>query len=289
MIKYLRLSRLQQWHKNGIVLAALLFAGEANDTSQLTLALIATFIFALLSSSIYIINDILDRESDRLHDTKRHRPIASGEVTITSASIAAFLIAAVALIGANQLGTRFLVIAVMFVALNILYSSVLKKIVIVDVMSIAFSFVLRAYAGAVAINVDASHWMIIMTLLLALFLGFGKRRHELQCSDSNGISHRPILGQYSSYLLDQCISVTTASVLVMYILYTLSPEVSTKLGTQELYFTIPFVIYGIFRYLYLIHKQEKGGSPSKVMIDDKPILLTIIFWLITVIFIMYWR
>ena len=157
-----------------------------------------------------------------------------------------------------------------------------------DVMTIAISFVIRAYAGAAAINVPASKWMLINTLFLALFLAFGKRRHELVLLHEEATSHRKILDKYSPYLLDQLISVVTASVVVAYLLYTFSAEVSEKLGTQYLYFTVPFVVYGIFRYLYLIHSEEKGGSPTKVLIGDRPLLLDVILWLATVILILYW-
>jgi hypothetical protein len=154
-------------------------------------------------------------------------------------------------------------------------------------MSVAISFVIRAYAGAVAIQAPASKWFVINTLLLALFLAFGKRRHELILLEEGATTHRQILGKYSPYLLDQLIGVTTASVVVMYMLYTFSPEVTQKLGTENLYLTIPFVVYGIFRYLYLIHKEEKGGSPTRVLITDMPILVTVVLWLLTSVLILY--
>jgi 4-hydroxybenzoate polyprenyltransferase len=194
----------------------------------------------------------------------------------------------VSLIGAWQLGWLFFLIALLFLLLNLMYSLILKDIVIVDVMTIGVGFVLRAYAGAAAIQVPASRWLLINTLLLALFLGFGKRRHELTLLGKGAVAHRRILGRYSPYLLDQCIGVTTASVVVMYMLYSFSTEVSTRLGTEQLYLTIPFVVYGVFRYLYLIHKEDKGGSPTHVLITDRPILLTVILWLLTVILILYW-
>ncbi|MCX6835784.1 MAG: decaprenyl-phosphate phosphoribosyltransferase, partial [candidate division Zixibacteria bacterium] len=159
---------------------------------------------------------------------------------------------------------------------------------ILDAMSVSLSFVLRAYAGALAISVPASKWLLINTLLLALFLSFGKRRHELVLLEGGAIAHREILSRYSPYLLDQCIGVTTASVVVMYMLYSFSTEVMDKLGTHNLFLTIPFVIYGVFRYLYLIHKEEKGGSPTHVLITDWPILITVTLWLLTVLAVLYW-
>jgi 4-hydroxybenzoate polyprenyltransferase len=282
------LARPAQWLKNGVVLAALVFAGEATQTGALELALLATAVFCLLSSAVYTINDLIDRDRDRQHPLKRERPLASGKLAATTA-IAMTLFLIVASLGMSwSFGLSFFVIAVLFLVLNLLYSLVLKEIVIVDVMAIALGFVMRAYAGAAAIQVPASKWLLINTLLLALFLGFGKRRHELVLLQEGAVAHRKILGRYSPYLLDQCIGITTASVVVMYMLYSFSTEVSTKLGTENLYLTIPFVVYGIFRYLYLIHKEDKGGSPTHILTTDRPILLTVILWLLTVILILYW-
>ena len=251
------------------------------------LAIWAFVSFCLISSVIYTFNDIIDREKDRNHPIKKERPIAKGELSIGVAYgvIVVFLAGGLGL--AYFINMNFFYIAVGFVVFNIIYSLFLKKIVIVDVMSIAVSFVIRAYAGVLAINVPASKWLIINTLLLALFLGFGKRRHEILLLEENASDHRKILDKYSPYLLDQLIGVVTASVVVMYMLYTFSSEVSTKLGTENLFITIPFVVYGIFRYLYLIHKEEKGGSPTSVLLTDKPILATVILWIITVCFVLY--
>jgi len=251
------------------------------------LALLATAMFCLLSSAVYTFNDLIDREQDRQHPLKKERPLASGSVTTAQAVIIIILLLAAALMGAWLINPDFFILSLTFLTLSTLYTLFLKNIVIVDVMSIALGFVLRAYAGALAIDVPASKWLLINTLLLALFLGFGKRRHELVLLEDAASAHRRILSRYSPYLLDQCIGVTTASVVVMYMLYSFSTEVSTKLGTENLYLTIPFVVYGIFRYLYLIHKEEKGGSPTRILIGDRPILLTVILWLLTVVLILY--
>ncbi len=281
------LLRPTQWLKNGVVLAALVFAGEGGRVGAVEQALLATVLFCLLSSAAYTFNDLVDREQDRRHPLKKERPLASGRVTAAQAVMIIVVLLAIALTGAWFINPGFLALSLGFLALNLLYTLFLKDIVIVDVMSIALGFVLRAYAGALAIDVPASKWLLINTLLLALFLGFGKRRHELVLLEDNAVAHRKILYRYSPYLLDQCIGVTTASVVVMYMLYTFSTEVSTKLGTEYLYLTIPFVVYGIFRYLYLIHKEEKGGSPTSVLISDRPILLTVVLWLLTVVLILY--
>jgi 4-hydroxybenzoate polyprenyltransferase len=288
LTQLVRLARPQQWIKNGILLVALVFAGALDIARSTEIAIIATLIFCLLSSTAYTVNDIVDAENDRRHPRKKDRPIAAGKVSPAQAVILAVILFAGAMVAAWFINLNFFIISAVFVAFNILYSTWLKNIVILDVMSVAISFVLRAYAGALAIQVAASKWLIINTLLLALFLAFGKRRHELVLLEDGATAHREILGKYSPYLLDQMIGVTTASVVVMYILYTFSPEVSQKLGTDNLFLTIPFVVYGIFRYLYLIHKEEKGGSPTRVLITDRPILLTVLLWLLTSILILYY-
>lgn len=283
----IKLARPNQWMKNWVLLAALIFAGTIRDTRRLGLALAAVAIYCVLSSAIYTLNDLVDRNFDKQHPLKKDRPIASGRVSPTQAIIMILLLLAIGLVGAWYINWQFLVVAAIFVALNVAYSISLKEIVIIDVVALALSFVIRAYAGAVAISVPASKWLLITTFMLALFLGFGKRRHELVLLELTAGSHRKSLSSYSPYLLDQIIGVTTASVLVVYMLYTFSDEVSTKLGTENLYLTIPFVVYGIFRYLYLIHKRDEGGSPTRVMFADKPILTTVVLWFLAVIFILY--
>ena len=286
-IALVKLARPVQWLKNGVVLAALIFGGEISHLGTVETALIAMAIFCLLSSSVYTLNDLVDREKDKQHPHKKDRPIASGRVSPAVAVAMVFLLLAVGLIAAWFINLQFFLACLVFFLLNLLYSFWLKNVVIVDVMSIALGFVLRAYAGALAISVPASKWLLINTLLLALFLGFGKRRHELIMLEEGAGAHRKILDKYSPYLLDQLIGVVTPAVVVLYMLYTFSSEVSAKLGTESLFLTIPFVVYGIFRYLYLIHKEERGGSPTQVMIDDTPLLINVILWLITVIFILY--
>ncbi len=283
----IKLARPGQWIKNWVLLAALIFAGTLRDTQRLWLALAAVGIFCLLSSAVYTINDLIDRESDKQHPLKKDRPLASGRVGATQAIVMVVILLAAGLIPAWYINWQFGTVAVAFVLLNIAYSIKLKDLVIIDVVMLALSFVLRAYAGAVAISVPASKWLLITTFMLALFLGFGKRRHELTLLESTAGAHRKSLSHYSPYLLDQIIGVTTASVLVVYMLYTFSDEVSVKLGTQNLYLTIPFVVYGIFRYLYLIHRLDEGGSPTRVLFADKPILINVALWFVTVTLVLY--
>ncbi len=284
----LQLLRPPQWVKNGVVLAGLIFSGSAANTDNILMALAATGLFCLLSSAIYIINDITDAEADRKHPVKANRPLAAGRVAPATALIIAIIIGAVTLVLSYLLSLNFFITVLIYSILNLLYSFVLKHVVIIDVMSIAAGFVLRALAGAVVIHVRFSGWLLITTFLLALFLGFGKRRHELILLEEEGIEHRKILAKYSSYLLDQLIAVVTPAVLVCYLLYVISPEVTQRLGTEYLYITTPFVIYGIFRYLYLIHLEEAGGSPTMILLTDRPILLTVLFWIATVLLLLYY-
>jgi 4-hydroxybenzoate polyprenyltransferase len=284
----IKLARPGHWIKNSVVLAALFFAGVANNSQSVLLALAAAGVFCLLSSAIYTLNDIIDREQDKKHPLKKSRPLASGEISIAQATIFLVALTILGFLGARIIGQHLFMISALFFILNVLYSIWLKHIVILDVMAIALGFVLRAYAGAAAIEVPASKWMLINTLFLALFLGLGKRRHELLLLEEDATAHRKILDKYSPYLLDQLIGVVTATIVVAYMLYSFSSEVSEKLGTEYLYLTVPFVVYGIFRYLYLIHKEDEGGSPTRVLISDKPLLINIILWLIIVIAILYW-
>lgn len=288
MIKNIyQLLRPQQWIKNGIVLTGLIFSGNAANPDSVIAALIATGLFCLLSSTIYIINDLADAEADRKHPIKSKRPIASGKISTATAAFLAIIIGATSLTGCYFLNFDFFLIAVAYLVLNLFYSFKLKHIVIIDVMSIAFGFVLRAVAGAVVIDVEFSGWLLISSFLLALFLGFGKRRAEIAMLEDDGSQHRPSLKHYSKYFLDQLIGVVTPAVVVCYLLYVISPEIKEKLGTDYLYLTIPFVIYGIFRYLYLIHLEDEGGSPTWLFLTDRPIMMTVLLWLATAISLLY--
>lgn len=286
-IQIIKLIRPWQWLKNGVVLAGLIFSGTALIRSYQINALLAMISFCLVSSSVYVLNDIVDRERDRNHPLKMNRPLASGKIGIGTAVIITGVFASAGLAIAGSLNNQTLLVAGIYMALNILYSFVLKNIVIIDVMSIAAGFVLRAIAGAVAIRVEFSDWLLITTFVLALFLALGKRRHELVSLEEGGAAHRKILQKYSRYLLDQLIGVVTASTVITYFFYTLSPQVQEKLQTDNLYFTIPFVIYGVFRYLYLVHKESKGGFPTRLLLTDRPLLLNVILWLASVILILY--
>jgi 4-hydroxybenzoate polyprenyltransferase len=279
--------RPSQWTKNLIIFGALGLAQRLTDPTSVLQAVAAFVIFCALSGVVYLINDVADREADRRHPVKRHRPIASGELPVRVAIRAAFGIGSVALAAAFWLRPLFGVLATSYVLLLGLYSGPLKHLVIIDVLTIAIGFVLRAAAGAVAIDVAITHWLYVLTILLALFLALSKRRHELVLLADRATGHRPILEEYSPYLLDQMIAVVTASTIVAYAFYTMSPETVQKFGSDRLVLTLPFPLYGIFRYLYLVHQKEGGGSPSDMLLTDRPLLLCVGIWAAAVAFIIY--
>jgi len=279
--------RPAQWTKNLIVFAALLFSGRLVVLDSVIRSIEAFAIFCLLSGVVYLINDVADREADRQHPLKRSRPIASGQVSAAAALSTAAVLGAIALAWAFWLAPQFGLLAAAYLVLQAMYSGPLKHIVIIDVLTIAVGFVLRAAAGAAAIAVTFSEWLLIMTILLALFMALSKRRHELVLLADTAKGHRRILEEYSPYLLDQMISVVTASTLVAYAIYTVSPDTIAKFHTNRLGLTLPFPLYGIFRYLYLVHQKEGGGSPSEMLLNDRPLLLCVALWAATVAVIIY--
>ena len=279
--------RPSQWTKNLIIFGPLGLGQKLTDVRAVGDAVIAFVIFCLLSGVVYLINDVVDRKADRLHPLKRNRPIASGAVSVPAALGLAAVLGTAALAAAFWLRPLFGVLAVSYLGLLGLYSGPLKHMVIIDVLTIAIGFVLRAAAGAVAIDVTVGPWLYVLTILLALFLVLSKRRHELVLLADQATGHRRILEEYSPYLLDQMISVVTASTLVAYAIYTVSPETIAKFQTNLLGLTLPFPLYGIFRYLYLVHQKEGGGSPSDMLLTDKPLLLCVALWTIAVALIIY--
>ena len=279
--------RPKQWSKNLILFAALTFSQNLFHPDMLLNVTTAFIIFCLLSGSVYILNDLIDLHQDRTHPQKSKRPLASGKLKPSKAIISGITLVALSLISAFYLNTNFAWIALGYLTLQIAYSTLLKHIVILDVLTVSIGFVLRAIAGGEVIEVPISSWLLICTILLALFLALGKRRHELLLLEENAVHHRKILYEYSPGLLDQMIAVATASTVIAYALYTMSAETIKKFQTDNLKYTIPFVLYGIFRYLYLIHQKNEGGSPEKILLNDKPLILNIILYLFTIGFFLY--
>lgn len=277
----LRTMRPKQWTKNLIIFMPLIFSGEVVDAGAVMATVAAFAVFCALSGAVYIINDLKDVEADRLHHKKRERPIAAGHLPPAFAAVSSVVLVGAALAGAVALGLPFAVVTVAYFALQLGYTFYLKRMVILDVMSIAAGFVLRAIAGAEVIAVVVSPWLLMCAALLALFLGFGKRRHELILFEGQPLDHRPILKEYSEAFIDQMISTVTAATIVAYSLYTFFSETTTA-DREYLMLTVPFVVYGLFRYLYLIHQKRLGGSPEDILLGDTPLLVDIGLWLAAV-------
>jgi 4-hydroxybenzoate polyprenyltransferase len=278
--------RPRQWVKNLFVFAGVIFSQQMLTPLAWT-ALGAFVIFCGLSGAIYLFNDVADAERDRLHPSKRLRPIASGELSRTTAVIFAMLLLAGCLAGAFRIGASFGLVALGYAALLTVYSVWLKHVVILDVLTVAAGFVLRAVAGAVAVDAEISGWLLICTILIALFLALGKRRHEYRSLARDAAAHRPILAEYSESFLDQMISVVTASTVTAYALYTMSPETVAKFHTRLLPLTLPFVLYGIFRYLYLLYRRDLGGNPSDLLATDRALLFDALLWMLATFAIIY--
>lgn len=288
MLKHIIKSmRPKQWIKNLLVFAAIIFSENLLVWGKLLRTIAAFVFFCLVSGAVYIINDVVDRENDRTHPKKRFRPIAAGELGVVPALTAAVVAVAVALIGGFYLDWRFGLVIAGYFMLQLAYSFVLKRVVVLDVMVVAAGFALRAISGTYVIAVQISPWLFVCTILLALFLALAKRRHELLFLEGGGISHRSVLGKYSETLLDQMIAVATSATVITYCLYTIAPETVHKFGTHNLILTMPFVLYGIYRYLYLVYRREEGGAPEKVFFTDVPLIINVVLWLLSVVLILY--
>ncbi|MEN6311188.1 MAG: decaprenyl-phosphate phosphoribosyltransferase [Acidobacteriota bacterium] len=289
IIEIFKSLRPQQWIKNLFIFAPLIFSQNIFNRPLLLRTMVAFAAFCLISSAHYIFNDLRDIEDDRRHPVKSQRPLASGRLKKGPAIAALVVIGAAGLALAAGINTPFLLMAAGYLVLQTAYSMWLKHVVILDVFVVAAGFLIRVVAGGLAIQVEISSWLLICTILLSLFLAMGKRRYELVLLDKDAANHRPILREYNTYLLDQMISVVTASTLVAYCLYTISAETVTKFGTRNLLFTVPFVLYGIFRYLYLIHQKAEGGTPEALIIRDKPLLVDIFLWIVAAVLILRFK
>ena len=281
--------RPQQWVKNLFVLAPLLFSQNLFTPAAVGRALTAFVLFCLASSSVYLLNDIRDREQDRLHPRKRHRPLASGELNVSLAAGVMIALLLSALAGAWMVSKPLALVLFGYWLINLLYSTWLKHQVILDVFAIASGFVLRVAGGGLAIEVEISHWLLLCTTLLALFLGFSKRRHELGLLKAGAQAHREVLADYNPRFLDMMIAIVTASTVMSYALYTVSEDTMRRFHTHALMLTLPFVLYGIFRYLYLIHHKNEGGDPTQSLLTDIPMLVNVFLWALTAGVIVYWR
>ncbi len=288
ILRILELLRPKQWIKNLFIFAPLLFAGELLHFEIFIKALIAFFAFCGTSSIVYIINDILDREADKVHKEKKYRPIASGDVSIKEALIFAFILLLITIFLSSKQHLYFGIVLLIYFSLNLLYSIWIKHIVILDVFFISAGFLLRVIAGAVAINVPLSSWMLLTTIFISLFLAISKRRAELvQVDEENIIKQRKVLYHYDTIFLDQMNTIAATGTIICYALYTVSEKAISTFHTENLIYTTPFVIYGIFRYLYLIHIKKLGENPSNILMKDIPLIINIILWFIISVLIIY--
>lgn len=274
--------RPEQWIKNLFVFAGILFAQNIFNPIMLLKVIFAFLFFCIFSGLVYIFNDLVDLKSDRHHPDKSSRPLASGRLKTSHANLALITLIPIFLGLSYYLHPLFFWTGLAYFLLQVCYSFILKHMVILDVFAIACGFVLRVVAGAVVIDVKISSWLLICTILLALFLGLCKRRYELVTINEKIPVHRKVLAEYSPYLLDQMISIVAASTIVVYALYTMCEETIIRVGTRNLIFTLPFVLYGILRYLYLMHQKKGGGDPEYIIASDIPLLIDISLWVLTI-------
>ena len=288
ILKYFGLIRPKQWLKNFFVFAPILFAGQLLNFDLMVKNIIAFIAFCFVSSSVYIINDISDIESDRVHKKKRFRPLASGEISIKQAKIFFIFIALITIAITSLLNIYFAVVIIVYFVINALYSYKIKNIVLLDVFFISFGFMLRVLGGAVAIDVAISSWMSLTTIFISLFLAISKRRAELSQSDLNDVNkQRKVLNNYDIVFLDQMNTIAATGTIICYALYTVSEKAVTTFHTDYLIYTTPFVIYGIFRYMYLIHRKNLGENPEQIVTKDIPLIINLILWFIFSVLIIY--
>ena len=276
-----------QWVKNGFVFAALLFSRHLSNLHDLLMVSAAALVFCFISSAVYLVNDVFDAAEDRLHPVKRLRPVASGALPEAAAVAASAVMGGLAFAAGAWLDRTLLLTLAIYAGVNLLYSAWLKRVMLVDVFLISAGFVLRVLAGGLVIHVEISSWLIICTTLLALFLALSKRRHELVLMGGQSSLHRATLEHYSPYFLDQLIAIVTASTVMSYALYTFSADARAKFPGRHLELTIPFVIFGIFRYLYLVHQREQGGNPTLMLFSDRVLLSSVLMWAAAIVLIIY--
>ncbi len=288
MIKVLfQQMRVRQWTKNAVLFAGVIFSLHFTESRELLRAFEGFLAFCLLASAVYTLNDLGDAQADRLHPKKRLRPIPSGRLSRPAAYALVVVLLGLAAALSLPLGRGFVITAGVYLGLNLAYSFGLKRVVLLDVIIIALGFVVRAVAGVEALSVreQISPWLLVCTLFLALFLAVCKRRQERALLADQAEGHRRTLVEYPPELVDQLIPVVTAATVISYTIYTVNPATVERFGTEKLVYTVPFVIYGVFRYLYLVYRHQRGGSPSEVFLSDVPILINVLLWVVTVILV----
>lgn len=281
--------RPKQWVKNLLVFAGLIFSKNLFNPTDVLRSLAAFLVFSMLSGAVYIINDLVDRQNDRQHPLKSRRPIASGRLSAGAAIAGAVALVVISIASGLLLDWRFGTVAVAYFVMQLAYSFRLKRVVVLDVMIVAAGFAFRAVAGTYVVNVSISPWLFVCTILLALFLALAKRRHELMSLEDGGAGHRAVLTNYTETLLDQMIAVATSATVIGYCLYTMAPETVAKFGTHNLILSVPFVLYGVYRYLYLVYRKDLGGAPEKALLSDPPLIIDIVLYVVSVVAIVYVR
>jgi 4-hydroxybenzoate polyprenyltransferase len=279
--------RPKEWTKNLLVFTGLIFSRSLTDAHNVWISFLGFAVFCAAASGVYLFNDLCDLREDREHPIKRHRPLASGALNVNLARFAMLLLFALAAFGALRLSYGFAAIIGIYLVTCLAYSFRLKDIVILDVILIASGFVLRAISGAVIIGVEVSEWLVLCTSMVALLVGFGKRRHELVLLEEAAENHRRSLSDYSIAFLDSIMNICAGAAVVAYALYTRADETVARVGSRAMLVTIPFVVYGVFRYLFLIHKKEVGGDPVQLLFRDRPTLLNLLLWILTAGLIIY--
>lgn len=282
------LIRPKHWIKNAFVIMPLVFSIRFTEIDSIYLVLQAFVSFCFIASSVYVLNDIVDKEKDKKHPKKKHRPIASGEISLITASILGIFLFIFACLIAHHLNIKVLSVILLYFFVNVAYSLKFKHYVILDVFIIAFGFILRVYAGSFALNANVSHWIILTTFFISLFLGFSKRLNELN-SLSKKEEHRYVLAFYSEELLHHFLMTAASLTIMSYALYTIDPKVILKYGTDNLIYSVPIVVFGIFRYLYLLFQKKEGGDVAETILRDKIIILTCVFWLTSTITILFFK
>jgi len=286
----IKLLRPQQWVKNAFLIAPLIFSKHLFGVEYVETTILALVVFSLVSSSVYIINDIADREADRQHPVKKNRPIASGKISILEAMVVLVLVVAVIAIAGRNLNHKFFLTVIIYFVLNLAYSFGLKKVILLDVFVIAAGFMLRVLAGAFAIAVLISPWLVLCTLFVSVFLAISKRRGELLLTvHTQGYSGRAVLSEYDLGLMDQLMTIAAAGMAISYALYTVAERTVMIFGTDNLIFTTVFVLFGIFRYLFLVRKKENDDNPAHLLITDLAMVFNVIAWFASCVVIIYWN
>jgi len=287
-MKYLFLAlRPKQWIKNLFIFLPLIFGKKLFVFPVNLNVSIAFFLFSIAAGAAYLINDIVDAERDKHHAVKHLRPIASGKISVRLALISTFVLSLLSIGLSFMLNMYFGLVIIAYLVFNLFYSKILKNSVIIDVFCIGGFFLLRIMAGGVVANINLSHWLLFMTFLLALFIGFIKRRQELMLLEEKAVTHRKVLTRYNIYFIDQVIAVITSSIAVVYMLYTVDARTISEFGNKHLMYTIPFVYYGIFRYLYLVHKRGKGEDPTHILLSDPKMQINLALWTSLCIAVIY--